>query len=139
VDEDGVDAEALACGQGFSRDLEEDSFVHVRTKYRMRAWKALCLWEILVSAGFFIETASSSSSGVPVPSGVFGHKILDFNGLQRVSICKNIHNKSAAAKILLINELAPGGVRGLLVFDLSIDSGLNVSKMPRGFCWLIKG
>ena len=35
VDKDGVDAEALACGQGFSRDLEEDSFVHVRTKYRM--------------------------------------------------------------------------------------------------------
>jgi len=35
MDEDGVDAEALAGGQGFSRDLEEDSFVHVRTKYRM--------------------------------------------------------------------------------------------------------
>jgi hypothetical protein len=35
VDEDGVDAKTLACGQGFSRDLEEDSFVHVRTKYRM--------------------------------------------------------------------------------------------------------
>jgi hypothetical protein len=68
----------------------------------MWAWKALCLWEILVSAGFFIETASSSSSGVPVPSGVFGHKILDFNGLQRVSICKSV-----VAKILLINELAP--------------------------------
>jgi len=34
VDEDSVDAEALAGGQGFSRDLEEDSFVHVRSKYR---------------------------------------------------------------------------------------------------------
>jgi hypothetical protein len=35
MDEDSIDAEALARGQGFSRDLEEDSFVHVRTKYRM--------------------------------------------------------------------------------------------------------
>jgi hypothetical protein len=96
----------------------------------------------------FVETASSSSWGTRPPSGFFGHKIFGFNGLQRVSIRKNIHNKSVAAKMLLINELAPGGVRGLLVFDLSIDSGLNVSKidsglniskMPRGFCWLIKG
>jgi hypothetical protein len=39
MDEDGIDAEAFACGQGFSRDLEEDSFVHVRTKYRMGDWE----------------------------------------------------------------------------------------------------
>ncbi len=35
VDEDGVDAETGACGEGFSGELEEDSFVHVRSKYRM--------------------------------------------------------------------------------------------------------
>src|ERR1039458_7394498 len=35
VNEDGVDAEARACGQGFSGKLEEDSLVHVRSKYRM--------------------------------------------------------------------------------------------------------
>ena len=35
VDEDGVDAEAFTSGQGFAGDFEEDSFVHVRTKYRM--------------------------------------------------------------------------------------------------------
>jgi len=35
VDKDCINAEAFACGQGFARDLEEDSFVHVRTKYRM--------------------------------------------------------------------------------------------------------
>ena len=36
VNEDGVDAETRACSEGFSGQLEEDSFVHVRTKYRMR-------------------------------------------------------------------------------------------------------
>jgi hypothetical protein len=35
VDEDGVDTEATARSQGFARDLEEDSFVHIRVKYRM--------------------------------------------------------------------------------------------------------
>jgi hypothetical protein len=35
VDEDGVDAEACAGGEGFSGELEEDSFVHVWDKYRM--------------------------------------------------------------------------------------------------------
>ena len=35
VDEDCVDAEAGTCGQSFARELEEDSFVHVRFKYRM--------------------------------------------------------------------------------------------------------
>jgi hypothetical protein len=35
VNENGVDTEASACGQGFSGELEEDSFVHVRSKYRM--------------------------------------------------------------------------------------------------------
>jgi hypothetical protein len=35
VDEDRIDAEAGACCEGFSGELEEDSFVHVRTKYRM--------------------------------------------------------------------------------------------------------
>jgi hypothetical protein len=34
VDEDCVDAEAGAGGEGFSGELEEDAFVHVRTKYR---------------------------------------------------------------------------------------------------------
>jgi hypothetical protein len=29
VNEDGINTEAAACSQGFSRDLEEDSFVHV--------------------------------------------------------------------------------------------------------------
>ena len=37
VNKDGVDAETAACGQCFARDLEEDSFVHVRFKYRMRS------------------------------------------------------------------------------------------------------
>ncbi len=32
VDEDGVDAEAGARGEGFSGELEEDSFVHVRSQ-----------------------------------------------------------------------------------------------------------
>jgi hypothetical protein len=35
MDEDGVDTEAAAGGQGFTGELEEDSFVHVRVKYRM--------------------------------------------------------------------------------------------------------
>src|ERR1700722_11854707 len=35
VDKDCVDAKTAACGQCFARELEEDSFVHVRTKYRM--------------------------------------------------------------------------------------------------------
>jgi hypothetical protein len=47
VDEDSVNAETLACSQGFSRDLEEDSFVHVRTKYRMGELEGFCLCEIL--------------------------------------------------------------------------------------------
>ena len=34
VNEDGIDAETRACCEGFSGELEEDSFVHVRTKYR---------------------------------------------------------------------------------------------------------
>ena len=34
VNENGVDAETFACSQGFSGEFEEDSFVHVRTKYR---------------------------------------------------------------------------------------------------------
>ena len=38
VDEDGVDTKAFTSGQGFARDLEKDSFVHVRTKYRMGRW-----------------------------------------------------------------------------------------------------
>ena len=36
VNEDGIDAETCACGEGFSGELEEDSLVHVRSKYRMR-------------------------------------------------------------------------------------------------------
>jgi hypothetical protein len=36
MDKDGVDTKASASGQGFSGELEEDSFVHVRFKYRMR-------------------------------------------------------------------------------------------------------
>ena len=35
VNKDGVDAKTTACGQGFAGELEEDSFVHIRTKYRM--------------------------------------------------------------------------------------------------------
>ena len=35
VNKDGIDAKTAACGQGFARKLEEDSFVHIRTKYRM--------------------------------------------------------------------------------------------------------
>jgi hypothetical protein len=35
MDEYGVDAETFASGQSFAGDLEEDSFVHVRFKYRM--------------------------------------------------------------------------------------------------------
>jgi hypothetical protein len=35
VYEYGVNAEAAACGKGFSGELEEDSLVHVRFKYRM--------------------------------------------------------------------------------------------------------
>ena len=43
VDKYGVDAEAFAGGEGFARYLEEDSFVHVRTKYRMRRrWLSDC-------------------------------------------------------------------------------------------------
>jgi hypothetical protein len=42
VDKDGVDAKTAACGQGFARELEEDSFVHVRTKYRMRSGVRWC-------------------------------------------------------------------------------------------------
>jgi hypothetical protein len=39
VDEDGIDAEPGAGGEGLSGELEEDSFVHVRLKYRMgEAW-----------------------------------------------------------------------------------------------------
>jgi hypothetical protein len=34
VNEDSVDAEAGAGGEGFSGELEEDAFVHVRCKYR---------------------------------------------------------------------------------------------------------
>jgi hypothetical protein len=52
VDEDGIDAEALARGQGFSRDLEEDSFVHIRFKYRMgggRGEPAMRLYDFGVS------------------------------------------------------------------------------------------
>jgi hypothetical protein len=51
VDEDGVDAETLAGGQGFSRDLEEHSFVHVRTKYRMGMEALLFVGRFLASAG----------------------------------------------------------------------------------------
>jgi hypothetical protein len=35
VDEYGVDTKASASSQGFSGELEKDSFVHVRFKYRM--------------------------------------------------------------------------------------------------------
>jgi hypothetical protein len=35
VDEDGVDAKSRAGSQGFAGELEENSFVHVRIKYRM--------------------------------------------------------------------------------------------------------
>jgi predicted cupin superfamily sugar epimerase len=34
VDEDGIDAKTRAGGQGFARELEENSLVHVRIKYR---------------------------------------------------------------------------------------------------------
>jgi hypothetical protein len=35
VNEYRVDAESGARGEGFSREFEQDSFVHVRSKYRM--------------------------------------------------------------------------------------------------------
>jgi hypothetical protein len=35
VNEDCVDAETGSCGEGFSGKLEEDSLVHVKSKYRM--------------------------------------------------------------------------------------------------------
>jgi len=35
VDKDGVDAETGAGGEGLSGEFEEDSFEHVRFKYRM--------------------------------------------------------------------------------------------------------
>jgi hypothetical protein len=34
LNEYGVNAETCACGKGFSGEFEEDSFVHVKTKYR---------------------------------------------------------------------------------------------------------
>ena len=37
VDEHCINAEAAACSQGLSGDLQKDSFVHVRSKYRMRS------------------------------------------------------------------------------------------------------
>jgi len=33
MDEYGVDTEASASGKGFSGELEEDSFVHIRSEY----------------------------------------------------------------------------------------------------------
>jgi hypothetical protein len=36
VNKNRVDAETRAPCEGFPRDLEQDSFEHVRTKYRMR-------------------------------------------------------------------------------------------------------
>jgi hypothetical protein len=37
VNKDCIDAEAAARSQGFSGELEEDSLVHIRLKYRMAA------------------------------------------------------------------------------------------------------
>jgi hypothetical protein len=43
---------------------------------------------------------------------------------------QNIHSKWVAAKILVINGLAPESVRGFLGFDLYIQySGLSPTKM----------
>jgi hypothetical protein len=30
VNKDGIDAEATACGEGFTGEFEEDSFIHFR-------------------------------------------------------------------------------------------------------------
>src|SRR5260370_42067186 len=98
VDEDGVDAEALARGQGFSRDLEEDSFVHVRTKYRMLDWKALFV-EDLAFAGSFAEATSRFTWTTPLPRD-FGGKLSGFSGLGGGCLCKIFITNTVSTKYL---------------------------------------
>jgi len=61
VDEDGVDAEAFARGQGFAGDLEEDSFVHVRTKYRMGERR------LLFAIGYGFGSVFLCRDGIEIP------------------------------------------------------------------------
>ena len=74
--------------------------------------------------------------GTPLPPRL-GANPLDSMVYGRYRALQNRHNKGVTAKIVFLNELAPEGVRGLLVFDLYIQySGLGRTKMPRGCCCL---